>query len=405
MPPPGYIVKSHCSTLVRIVFIGAGLTCQAHLLLSQAALRLSAGAVLLPSDKAALFSRDDRHDLDCKVDRVKPQMELDLLFHTGYVARVPLKEIAGPGAKLSILTRVVPLAAAGKETVFSDTVSVPAINPRSGGEAELPGEYVVGPGKYQVDWLLRDGAGRMCSSHWKIEAKLHHEFENVPLSIPADTAREKPADPFQDAAPITRAGYHPLYAKVLVNFSPGMGAEPVLDDRNVRAILSILRGVAREPRFGRFSVVGFSMDEQRVFYRQNPAPHIDFPAIGTAASGLHPGTVDVRQIADPDSATDFLGKLLVGEFQPQDPFPDAVVVISPKVMLDGKVPTRLLASNGHPRCPIFYLNYNSDPRGNPWRGALGSALKVYRALEYSITRPRDLGSALHDMVSKLNSGK
>jgi hypothetical protein len=46
-----------------------------------------------------------------------------------------------------------------------------------------------------------------------------------------------------------------------------------------------------------------------------------------AIKALHPGTVDVRQLADRESGRDFLGTLLVAECGPQQPNPDALIVI------------------------------------------------------------------------------
>jgi hypothetical protein len=51
--------------------------------------------------------------------------------------------------------------------------------------------------------------------------------------------------------------------------------------------------------------------------------------------------------------------------------------------------------------PVFYFNYNSNPRKNPWRDTIATALKAYRGLAYSITFPKDLGSAMNDMMLRL----
>jgi hypothetical protein len=145
------------------------------------------------------------------------------------------------------------------------------------------------------------------------------------------------------------------------------------------------------------------MEEERVMYRQEAAPVIDFPALGNAVAQINSGTVRFGQLRNPDSATTFLTALLAEQLSPRQPAPDAIVIVSPKVMLDDSVPEERLAATGRPPCPVFYLNYNANPRGNPWRDTIGKALRFYRALEYSITFPADLGSALADMASRLTS--
>jgi hypothetical protein len=384
---------------LQFISLAVALTCLPQSGLCRNGLRLSNGATLAPRDEALLSGKGKHNDLDCSVESVKPEMKLDLRFHSGYVAEIPLKQIAGNGTELRTTVRVTPIADAGNSVVFTDTVTAPAIARGTGGSVDLGGEYVVGPGRYRVDWLIRDGAGHACSAHWKIETKIHHGMEKLPFPVPADTAEEAPIDAFQSAE-TNKRDPHLLHAKVLVNFSPGPQSEPVLSDAEILSLTSILRAVVRQPQFADFSVVGFSMDEEQVFYRQDPSPAIDFPAMGKAAQALKPGTLRAALLGDPASAGKFLGNLLRTELYQQQPAPDVVIVISPKVMLDKKVPEELLGSDTAARCPIFYLNYDPDPRLNPWRGALGTALKAYGADEYSITHAEDLGSALRDMESK-----
>jgi hypothetical protein len=54
-------------------------------------------------------------------------------------------------------------------------------------------------------------------------------------------------------------------------------------------------------------------------------------------------------------------------------------------------------------CPVFFLKYNPDPIDNPWHGALTRIIKACHGLEYTITRPVDLGAALMDMGTRLNA--
>lgn len=143
--------------------------CQTKLLASDA-------ARLLRSDDALFSPNRERRDFGCRVTAVKPAMALDMRFHAGYSASVPLRQLSGPGGSLRIISRVVPLGVNGPAVALVDRVSVPAIEAKTGSEAEFSGEYVVGSGKYQVDWFIRDEAGRTCSSHWKIEAKLDGHF-------------------------------------------------------------------------------------------------------------------------------------------------------------------------------------------------------------------------------------
>jgi hypothetical protein len=350
-----------------------------------------------------LSATTQRKDLDCQIQKMSPEMQLDLRFHAGFVATVSLENIAASAQTLSMFARVTPLNSPDRSLVLAEEIAAPAIDRRRGGEVDLPGEFVVGPGCYQVDWLVRDSTGRACTAHWQVEAKLRGDFADAPLAIAADSAGESPADPFQNTNPPKRKRDRSLSVRVLVNLSTGPSGVPAVSEGDGRALLAILHAVEREPLFGRFSVVAFSTDEQRVFYRQPPGPRIDFPALGKAAKTiLRPGTVDIGQLADAKSDARFMLGLLEEGLNRNEPAPDLVIVVSSKVITDSRIPGEMLSTIAAPPCPVFYLNYVADPTANPWQGAMGAALKFYRALQYSITRPRDLTSALRAMALRMS---
>lgn len=146
--------------------------------------------------------------------------------------------------------------------------------------------------------------------------------------------------------------------------------------------------------------MAFSSDQQRVLYRQPPNARIDFGALGEAVRGIPAGTVDVSQMLDKASGAKFIAAFLAQELGVEQPAPDAVIVISPTVRVREKA--ELEEATG-PRPPVYFLNYNPNPVGNPWRGALGSALKeAYRSVQFTVTRPGDLGSALRRMKRNLS---
>jgi len=52
-------------------------------------------------------------------------------------------------------------------------------------------------------------------------------------------------------------------------------------------------------------------------------------------------------------------------------------------------------------CPVFYLNYNSNPN-EPLADTIGSALKAYKgAAVYNIVVPRDVGTAMRELISRI----
>jgi hypothetical protein len=357
---------------------------------------------IVNSDMAVLESAESRTDLACKVSPAKPGLGFDLRFHALYEVSIPLKELAGSGDQLRVLVRVTPVEEPDNQLYLVDRFSVPPIEEDAKGEAVLPGGFAVGPGRYEVDWLMRNRREEVCSHHWTVEAKADDYEKDWPLAIEPNRVAERPRETFQEQPPVQRAaGNQLLHVKILVNFSPTDPRESTLKPWDIEAIVSILRSIAREPQIGLFSLVAFNMQEERVIYREDLVERMDFPALGRAVEDIKLGTVDFRRLQDPLSATRFLTHLLTEQLGPQDPEPDAIIIAGPKLMLDKKVPQEALEQAGRADCPIFYLNYNFHPRRNPWRDAISAALKVYKGLEYTITLPHDLGSALTDMMFRL----
>src|SRR5205807_5362181 len=97
--------------------------------------------------------------------------------------------------------------------------------------------------------------------------------------------------------------------------------------------------------------------------------------------------------------TDFLTDLITREMSKDHP--DAVIFAGPKVMLEQGVPQESLKQIEDVNYPVFYMNYNLNPQANPWRDAIGNAVRKLRGYEYTITRPRDLGSAWSEIMSKI----
>jgi hypothetical protein len=357
---------------------------------------------IVNDDIAVLESPENRTDLPCRVEPVQAELGFDMRFHAGYTVSIPLRELAGSGDQVRLLMRVSPLEKPDRELYLLDRFSVPAIEEDAKGEALLRGRYMLGPGRYRVDWLMRNRAERVCSAHWKIDADLPADDLGDSLAMPPNTVAQRPDHTFEDLPPVPRAAPQQLLrVKILANFSPTDSRETTLKPWDVEAIVSILRNIAREPQVGRFSLVAFNMQQEQVIYRTDDVGWIDFPALGEAVDSIQLGAVDYRRLLDPHSATRFLTALLTEQLGPQDPEPDAIIIVGPKLMLDNNIPQEALKQAGRANCPIFYLNYNSNPRKNPWRDAIGVALKVYKGLEYSIRAPRDLGAALSDMMFRL----
>jgi len=361
------------------------------------------GAVRLFSSDAAILESDEaRKDLPCTVTPTKPSLGFDLKFHSGYEVSTPLQELAGNGNQLTMVFRVTPEGHPDEPVYFSQHVAVPAIDADEKGPAFLQGVFDVGEGKYHVDWMMRDRAERVCSFHWDAEASLPGKDKQMALDIAATAVQPYDAEPFKQEPPVERkASDPPLNVKVMVNFAPQDAQSATLQPLDINALISILRNIAREPRIGRFSIIAYNMQEQRVIYRQEDASQIDFPALGQALSSLNLGTVDLKRLSQKHGDTEFLSNLITREVGETKGKPDAVIFAGPKVSLDDGIPPETLKQLGEVKFPVFYMNYNLNPQINPWRDAIGNTVKYLKGMEFTISRPRDLFFAWTDIIGRI----
>lgn len=359
---------------------------------------------LFSTDRAVLEAGDPRKDLPCAVTHEKPLLGFDLKFHAGFEFMIPMRELAGQENLLTILFRVTPEEHKDDPIYFIQRVKVPAIADDAKGEAYLQGTFDVGEGKYHVDWLVRDRAERVCSSYWDIEAALPPKDKPMNVMAPPSTVLPADFEHFRDEPPVERNAGDLLNVKVLVNFAPQNARSATMQPVDLSALVSILRTIARDPRIGRFTVVAFNMQEQRVLHRQKNDGRIDFPAIGKALADLKLGTVTVDRLVNKNGETEFLRSFIQEEIADEEKF-DAVIIAGPKVMLQENVSQEALKQMGEVRYPVFYMNYNLFPVQVPWKDSISHAIKHFRGVEYTISRPRDLWYAVNEMVSRVVRGR
>jgi hypothetical protein len=356
---------------------------------------------LVGSDLAVLEAQDVRKEINCNVAAEKPALGFDLRYHAGFSVTVPLKELAGDQNALKILFRVTSLGHSGEAAYFIQRYTVPPIADDAGGDALLQGSLDLGEGHYHVDWLMRDRLQRVCSSYWDIEAALPSKDRDIKLDMPAGAMEAAHIEQFTEEPPVARVlDKTPLKIKVLVNFAPQNSGAAAMRPQDTSALVSILRQLAREPQFGKYSVVAFNIQEQRVLYRQESAGTIDFPALGEALRTVKLGTVDATKLQRKHGDTEFLTELIQKEMSGDD-HPDALIFAGPKVMLDASVPEEALKPLTDVDYPIFYMNYALNPQAIPWRDSIGRAIKVFRGTEFTISRPRDMWFSVSDMISRI----
>jgi len=394
-----------CSAVMRKTAPGIALLAASIPAFSQLLLKPSQPGehvTLLPSDVAIFEEEQARSDIPCAVTPRKAELGFDLRFHSGFDVNVPMRELAGSGEVLTVVFRVFSADDREHSANFVQHFHVPTIDEEAKGDALLQGGIDLGEGSYHVDWLMRDRAERICSTSWDMAAELTPKDKPMPLFIAARQVAETPPQPFlNDASDVLNhtAGDN-LAIKLLVNFAPQNSASAALQRSDTEALVSILKTIERDSRVSRITLVAFNMEEGRIVYRQDTTGPIDFPALGKALEGMKLGTVNVQQLSQKHSETDFLEDLITHEVGNAG-HPDAVVFAGPKAMLNADVPESELRRIGDIECPVFYMNYNLNPQAVPWKDSISRAIRTFKGTEYTISRPRDLWFSTSEMVSRI----
>jgi hypothetical protein len=381
--------------VARIGALSASLMSGSAQVLLQQEARLPAG------DLSVLDSRTARADLSCQIESVRPDLGFDLRFHTYYRVTVARKMFELAGSALSVILRV--RAANEKEPIyFVQRVVLPNLPPETKGMGMFAGGFDVGPGRYEVDWMMRDGVGRVCSAHWELEAKLGSRERNLPLTLARNMIAEGLATPFDDEPASDRVATQGLRVKILLNLSPAGERESLLKPHYANVLASMLRSIVREPDVRRVSLIAFNMRAQKIVYRQDNAETVDFTALGKALATPDAGTVNYRLLQDRRSEAHFVTSLLIDQLGRRTSSEDAIIILGPKVSLEKNASLELLREGGAVSCPIFYLNYNPNPFEDPFPDTIGSALKAYGAASrYEIVRPHDFGAAMREVLIRL----
>jgi hypothetical protein len=289
---------------------------------------------------------------------------------------------------------------------FVQRVKVPMMEDDARGDAVLTGALDLGEGNYHVDWLMRDRSERVCSFYWDSEALLPLKDKQIELALPPSSIQRAEFEQFTEDPPVERTqGADPLNIKILVNFGPQNPNAPMLRSADTTALVTMLRRISREPQFGKFSLVAFNMQEQKVLYRQLSENRIDFPALGDAVQKVKLGIVDTKQLTQKHGETEFLADLIKKEMGTSD-HPDAVIFAGPKIMLDEGLPDDSIKPfAADVDYPVFYMNYVLNPQAVPWKDSISRAVKVFRGTEYTVSRPRDLWFAVTEMVNRIARAK
>lgn len=357
------------------------------------------------SDIAVLGADGSRDDIECEVEPLRPRLNFDLKYTAGYAVKLPASAVAQSGEHLRVLFRVQPLGDDGLEPVyFRQSFDAPARKEGDDGVAWFQGRYFLGPGRYKVDWLMRNLQGRVCSAHWRTHAPRPSYGGRPAAAASSNLIAPYHSDTFEEEPPVSRdaglaGGLHLL---LLVNLSPLERSRFKLSEYELDSLVGMMRSLHREPSVGLFSLTAFSAYDRRIVYETKRQTRLDFPALGQAVEAAPAGVVDIDALADEEGEQRFLADLINEALAPAAERPDAIVVLGLKVDRDAIIPKEMIDIAGA-GSPLFRFAFNRNPRSYPWPGAIEAALAPFGLTVYSITRPQDYTRAVAGLLDAIEA--
>ena len=394
MPRPGACKSGLNCLLTSVVLVGIG---HGQTLLPE--FRSEDTWRLRPTDLVVLEGQEPRQDLRCSVLQVKPVLSWDFNFLTGYRVGIPQGELVGTSNRLTVLFRVVPKDRPREAVYMTQSIDVPAIAAGKG-EWGFSGNFIVGSGKYHVDWLMRDEQQRVCAAFWDVEPKVNSK--DVQFREWISRSMVGPVEPlFAEAPPVIRERDRPLpQISIIVSFDPPHPSSVRLDDRDIESLVAILRRTESDPRLETGSIIVCSLEAQQILYQQKGESRLSIPALGEALKSLKLGQIDAKRLSSSNNPGQFATDLIREHMRTERP--DALVVIARKATGESPGVSRsTLESLQSSSIPAFYLSYDAGRPPSFSRDLLSSIMKRLRGIEYRIGQPKDLFNAWSEVVSRI----
>jgi hypothetical protein len=375
----------------------------AWLLASACAAQVIVDPARVGSMVKALERQADEKPLRCEVTPIKAALNFGFRFQAGYVVHVPMNQYSGPDHGWAMLTRVTPEGGGQQPVYLGSRVRLPPI-PKTKVDIEVGGGYLLGEGRYDVDWTLLDDTGRVCRGSWRVDARLGRHERQVNVAMPRDTVadftlrgrsgRGRGAD---DAAPIRLTVL--LDAAPLVPFRTRLRAS----DRVV--LLGLLSSLLERVPARSVRLVIFNLDQQKTLLRQDALAPNALGRVAQALNSVELGLVDYHVLQNPHGHVDFLAGLMNQELRAETPS-DVVVILGPETRYGDKVPQAAL-EEPHGAVPQFFnLQFKAYTRAAAsLPDSISLATAKLKGRTIVIRTPADFAKAIEQIERRGGAGK
>lgn len=384
------VATARDNTTMRLLPVALALACAA-----------SGQSILPPSQvsKVAQYfePHQDEKKLQCEVKPVPAHLNFSFRIQAGYRVRLPMRQYSGPGHALALASKVTP---EGRDPIYLlSAIRMPAI-PKNKAEWDLGGSFLLGEGRYQVDFLIGDDLNRSCRKSWNVEVKLDARERSLNLGLEPGTVGEislrrwSAQNPEADVHRVPRLTVF-LHAAPLYNRMTRMRGQ----DRSIllASLVALLESLpARSVR-----LVAFNLDQQKELFRQDVLTPEAFEPLAQSMNHLQLQTVDLHILQNRTGHISLLSDLVNRELTAKEPS-DAVIFLGPTARYFEKFPD--LAAEPRASSRFFYIQYKANwDRGQDFPDSIDYAVKKLRGKTLRVHTPDEFAKAIQQINTQLSA--
>ena len=344
--------------------------------------------------------RADAPPLRCELQPLKPVLNFSFRFQPSFIVRVPLSQYSGPRHRWAMFMKVTP--GAGEPVYLANVIRLPEIPEKTRVVAEIGGGFLTGAGRYRVEWMMADDAGRVCRKAWSFDAQLRRGERAVRVAMPPNTARGFTWLHSPDAPPAADDA-RPLRLTVLLHAAPVSLRRTTLRAGDTVLLVSLLSSLIERLPARSVRLVVFNLDQQKELYRQELFTAAALDQVMQSINDVQLGVVDYRVLRNRRGHIDLLTDMLNRELQASEPS-DVVLFLGPAARYLDKVPSGALdpSTAAGPAPQFYYLQYRPFFRASTnFPDVIALALRRLRGRMVTIHTPGEFAKAIQQVERRM----
>ena len=356
----------------------------------------------LPKGLKDFSEQPGEKHLSCEVIPMRPSLNYGFRFQTGYFARIPMQQYVGDGHTWGIIMKVTPEGAGASPAYLASRVNLPKI-PKTTVNFEMGGAYIVGAGRYKVDWLLFDDQARVCRKSWHIQARLTRDERAVKLAIPNHTVSDLSLRGLPPAA-IQTDDTRAVRLTVLMNVAPISMRRTTMRSSDRMMLLSSLSTLLEHVPTRSVRLVAFSLEQQKEIFHSDKFARASIDEVAKSINELELGLVDIKVLQNRRGHMELLTEMLEHEISADDPS-EVVVFLGPATRYFDKLPPSSLDSAAVTASRFMFFQMHPPFRGGPppdanFPDSISQTIARLKGKTLHIRTPGDFAKAIRQLETR-----